>query len=103
VAEVSQGGGEGDGGGLLLDEFGEFFGGAEIGLSLANCYFAPDSSGFPVLLRFRDAQAGRSFHPFHRLWLVVTENSVRSENTVVPIIRRLFAGGLQFSYPGCLP
>src|SRR6267143_3690838 len=30
--EISQGGGERDGGGLLLDEFSEFFGGAEIGL-----------------------------------------------------------------------
>src|SRR6266702_8751984 len=25
-----------------------------------------DSSGFSVLLRFFDAQSGRSFHPFHR-------------------------------------
>src|SRR5256884_903219 len=39
-AEVSQGGGEGDGGGLLLDEFSEFFGGAEIGLM--------DGAGLPV-------------------------------------------------------
>src|SRR5438874_13355212 len=35
-------------------------------LSLANCYFTRDSSGFPALLRFFDAQSGRSFHPFHR-------------------------------------
>jgi hypothetical protein len=34
--EISQGGGEGDGGGLLLDEFGEFFGGAQIGLMIRN-------------------------------------------------------------------
>src|SRR2546429_8429571 len=33
---------------------------------LANCYFSQDSSGFSVLLRFFDAQSGRSFHPFHR-------------------------------------
>src|SRR5438876_9836550 len=39
-AEVSQGGGEGDGGGLLLDEFSEFFGGAQIGLM--------DDAGLPV-------------------------------------------------------
>src|SRR5205823_3459020 len=32
----------------------------------ANCYFTRDSSGFPALLRFFDAQSGRSFHPFHR-------------------------------------
>ena len=30
--EVTQGGGEGDGGSVLLDEFSEFFGRAEIGL-----------------------------------------------------------------------
>ena len=35
-------------------------------LSLANCYFAHNSSGFPVLLRFYDAQFGLSFHPLHR-------------------------------------
>src|SRR6267143_313855 len=34
-------------------------------LWLANCQFADDSSGFPVLLRFCDAQSC-SFHPFHR-------------------------------------
>src|SRR6266705_780984 len=39
-AEVSQGGGERDGGGLLLDEFSEFFGGAQIGLM--------DDAGFTV-------------------------------------------------------
>jgi hypothetical protein len=33
-------------------------------LWLANCYSAHDSSGFPVLLPFFDAQPGRSFHPF---------------------------------------
>jgi putative transposase len=38
------------------------------GLWLANCYFAHDSSGFPVLLRFCNAQSGRSFHsPLRRL------------------------------------
>jgi hypothetical protein len=31
---------------------------------LANCYFAQDSSGLPVLLRFCNAQSGRSVHPF---------------------------------------
>ena len=36
------------------------------GLWLANCQFAHDSSGFPVLLRFCDAQSCCSFHPFHR-------------------------------------
>src|SRR5271167_872257 len=35
-------------------------------VSLANCYSAHDSLGFPVLLRFCDAQSGRSFHPLHR-------------------------------------
>src|SRR5450759_1098752 len=35
-------------------------------VSLANCYFAHNSSGFPVLLRFYDAQFGRSCHPLHR-------------------------------------
>src|SRR5271165_5394773 len=35
-------------------------------LSLANCYSARDSLGFPVLLRFCDAQSGRSFHPLRR-------------------------------------
>ena len=38
-------------------------------LSLANCYFTRDSSGFPALLRFFDAQSGRSFHPFQPSWL----------------------------------
>jgi hypothetical protein len=32
-------------------------------LSLASCYFAHNSSVFSVLLRFRDAQSGHSFHP----------------------------------------
>ena len=32
-------------------------------LSLANCYFTHDSSVFPVLLRFRDAQSSRCSHP----------------------------------------
>jgi hypothetical protein len=30
------------------------------GLWLANCYFAHDSSGFPALRRFCDAQSGRA-------------------------------------------
>ncbi len=34
-------------------------------LWLANCCFAHDSLGFPVLLRFCDAQSGRSFYPLH--------------------------------------
>jgi hypothetical protein len=34
-------------------------------LWLANYYFARDSSGFSVLLRFYDAQAGRSFNTPH--------------------------------------
>ena len=38
----------------------------QIILSLPNCHFAHNSSGFPVLLRFYDAQFGRSFHPLHR-------------------------------------
>jgi len=37
-----------------------------LSLSLANCYSAHDSLGFPVLLRFCDAQSGRSFYPLHR-------------------------------------
>src|SRR5260370_37548605 len=35
-------------------------------LWLANCYFAHDSSGFPVLLLFFDVQFGRSFYPLDR-------------------------------------
>src|SRR5664279_1680234 len=35
-------------------------------LSLSNCYFAQDSSGFAILLPFFDAQSGRSFYPFAR-------------------------------------
>jgi hypothetical protein len=35
-------------------------------LSLANCYFAHDSSGFPTLLLFFDAQSGRSCYPVVR-------------------------------------
>jgi hypothetical protein len=38
---------------------------------MANRYFAHDSSGFPILLLFFDAQSGRSCYP------VPTENSVR--------------------------
>ena len=34
-------------------------------LWLANCYFAHDSAGFPVLLPFCNAQSGRSFHSLH--------------------------------------
>jgi len=37
--------------------------------SLANCYFAHNASGFLVLLRLCDAQSGRSFHPFHQIWI----------------------------------
>jgi len=37
-------------------------------MSLANCYFTRDSSGFPALLRFFDAQSGRSFHPILSLY-----------------------------------
>src|SRR6202008_2639249 len=44
-AEVSQGGGEGNRGGLLLDEFGDFFGGAEIGL-MNDAGLAVDASAF---------------------------------------------------------
>jgi len=33
---------------------------------LANCSFTHNSSGFPALLRFCDAQSGRSSHPLHR-------------------------------------
>ncbi len=43
--EVSQGGGEGNRGGLLLDEFGDFFGGAEIGL-MNDARLAVDASAF---------------------------------------------------------
>jgi len=32
---------------------------------LANCYFDDDSSGFPILLRFCNAQSSRSFHSLH--------------------------------------
>jgi hypothetical protein len=32
-------------------------------LCLANCYFAHDSSGFPILPLFFDAQSGRSCYP----------------------------------------
>jgi len=32
---------------------------------LANCYFDHDSSGFPILLRFCNAQSSRSFHSLH--------------------------------------
>src|SRR5271169_7208572 len=35
-------------------------------LCMANCYFAHDSSGFPVLLLFFDAQSGRSCYPLDR-------------------------------------
>ena len=45
----------------LADRFRE-----QLHRDLANCYFTHDSSGFPALLRFFDAQSGRSFHPFHR-------------------------------------
>src|SRR5271169_499548 len=41
-------------------------GGMPVIVSLANCYSAFDSLGFPVLLPFFDAQPGRSFHPFNR-------------------------------------
>jgi len=37
-----------------------------LGLCLANCYFAHDSSGFPILLLFFDAQSGRSCYPLDR-------------------------------------
>jgi len=32
-------------------------------LSVANCYFAHDSSGFPVLLPFCEVQSSRRSHP----------------------------------------
>jgi thiosulfate reductase cytochrome b subunit len=35
-------------------------------MCLANCYFAHDSSGFPVLLLFFDAHSGRSCYPLDR-------------------------------------
>jgi len=35
----------------------------DIAVCLANCYFAHDSSGFPILLLFFDAQSGRSCYP----------------------------------------
>ena len=35
-------------------------------MSLANCYFAHDSSGFPTLLLFFDEQSGRSCYPLDR-------------------------------------
>src|SRR6266513_3860823 len=35
-------------------------------LCLANCYFAHDSSGFPILLLFFDTQSGRSCYPLDR-------------------------------------
>ena len=43
--EISQGGGEGDGSGLLLDEFGEFFGGTQIGL-MDDARLAVDARAF---------------------------------------------------------
>ena len=40
---------------------------------MANCYFAHDSSGFPILLLFFDAQFGRSCYP------VLRHNSAAAE------------------------
>ena len=37
---------------------------SDLAVWLANCYFAHDSSGFPVLLPFFDAPFGRSVYPF---------------------------------------
>ena len=37
-----------------------------LSLCLANCYFAHDSSGFPTLLLFFDAQSGPSCYPLDR-------------------------------------
>ena len=48
-AEVSQGGGKGDRSGLLLDEFGEFFGGAQIGL-MDDARFAVDAGAFDEVI-----------------------------------------------------
>ena len=51
------------------DLTGKDFSGVDLrdkNLWLANCYFAHNSSGFPVLLPFFDAQSGRSFHPIRR-------------------------------------
>jgi hypothetical protein len=39
---------------------------AERDLWLANCYFAHDSLGFPVLLPFFNGQSGRAFYPLDR-------------------------------------
>jgi hypothetical protein len=47
--EVTQGGGEGDRGGVLLDEFSEFFGGAEIGL-MDDARFAVDAGAFDKVI-----------------------------------------------------
>src|SRR5256885_11579037 len=58
-AEVSQGGGEGNRGGLLLDEFGDFFGGAEIGL-MNDAGFAVDASAFDEVV----VEAGAPFFFF---------------------------------------
>jgi hypothetical protein len=51
-AEVSQGGGEGDGGGILLDEFSEFFGGAQIGL-MDDAWFTVDTGAFDEVVENR--------------------------------------------------
>src|SRR5207302_9330489 len=52
--EVTQGGGKGDRGSILLDEFSEFFGGAEIGLM--------DDAGFTVDTRDRKSTRLNSSH-----------------------------------------
>jgi hypothetical protein len=44
-SEVAHGGGEGDGSGVLLNDLGEFLGGAEVGL-MDDAGFAVDPSAF---------------------------------------------------------
>ena len=71
------------------DEFGH------TPLCLANCYFAHDSSGFPILLLFFDAQSGRSCYPFDRhagpvartWWRPFPGRGVASPETPVVLVR----------------
>jgi hypothetical protein len=76
-AEVSQGGGEGDGGGILLDEFSEFLGGAEIGL-MDDAWFTVDAGAFDEVVENR-------FNSYARNDLVEIQGGYGEHSSKLPL------------------
>jgi hypothetical protein len=73
-----------------------------LGWDLANCYFAHDSSGFPILLLFFDAQSGHAGPVARTWWRPFPGRGVTSPETPAPD-RESLPATIRFNATGCVP